>query len=852
MKLFSSFILSLCSVIAFSQTILYQAESTTRTVQDPQAVVLAQGFQATSSVSNPFIAKIGPATESPGGGPATSNAGTNNPSGTLQTQENKYHDTKGIIEVNGSGQLQFSLPIDLPSSAKNVGPQISLVYTSGAGNGIAGYGWNISGLSTISRIGKTIENDGEVKGIKLDYSDYYSLNGDRLILKSGEYGKDGAEYVTEKFSNVRIKSFGMARYGNQPLNKPATFEVTFEDGSMAWYGVSPNSGLMISFDYAITPTDYYLTSWKDTNGNYIDYKYSQSTTSNVAMISSIRWGGNTNANTSHYNTLEFTYADRLLKEQSFSQGVEFVQNNILKEITVSSNSQLYKKYKVDYKTDTNGTDYQFVDKITEFNSDNEEANPVTFEYEESKLGGWKASKYDYTEDHKVIGDFDGDGKIDMLKYSNAVNYCKTYNTQINQHPTANENEISYTYYDDTKCIEWVNEQAGFYLFKNIFDDNKPDKILVSSDITKESLDKSLAIVVKDNNNIVNSKQSIVIFNKNKVGNTLAYDMEFKVYTFSDNNTLDFQFSRSIPYIQYAADPIYSFDNNTTIDSQIKEVDINGDGLSELIIGLRDKSCYAIPIDPSGPTLNSNGEKILPPGGGTTCNTFYRYLRISLDKNVSNDNSFASFSLYPYNSPALNNYLVGDFDGDSKTDFLRLNGGNPVLVSLKDDGQNVLVEETNMGTTPISGVFASSVLGDYNGDGKTDLMIPAGYDSSDWRLYTSTGSHFNAKYYSNFCYFTSSQNDPTNYIPWYSFQRSYIAQDINKDGKSDFIEFFSLVQISQAGGGQSRFVINLYENRGYKSNSGIEFQKKKLVNYTQSSSYAGASLIENRRGSLLVQ
>ena len=57
--------------------------------------------------------------------------------------------------------------------------------------------------------GKTIEKDGEIKGIKLDYSDFYQFNGQRLILKSGDYGKDGAEYVTEKYSNIKIKSVGI-------------------------------------------------------------------------------------------------------------------------------------------------------------------------------------------------------------------------------------------------------------------------------------------------------------------------------------------------------------------------------------------------------------------------------------------------------------------------------------------------------------------------------------------------------------------------------------------------------------------------------------------------------------------
>ena len=125
-----------------------------------------------------------------------------------QSNSNPFHDTQGNIEVNGSGQLQFSLPIALPPGIKSVAPQINLMYISGSSNGIAGYGWNLSGITSISREGKNLDKDGKAEGIQLNYEDIYRFNGQRLILKSGEYGKDGAEYVTEKYSNVKIKSIG--------------------------------------------------------------------------------------------------------------------------------------------------------------------------------------------------------------------------------------------------------------------------------------------------------------------------------------------------------------------------------------------------------------------------------------------------------------------------------------------------------------------------------------------------------------------------------------------------------------------------------------------------------------------
>lgn len=414
MKLFSSFILSLCTVMGFSQTILYQAESTSRTVQDPQTVILTPGFHATSSISNPFVAKIGPSTDNPGGGPADSNAGASNPYGTTETANTKFHDTKGNIEVDGSGQLKFTLPLTLPAGVKNIAPEVNLVYNSSAGNGIAGYGWNISGINSIVRTGKNIEKDGETKGVQFDYSDYYSFNGQRLILKSGEYGKDGAEYVTEKYSNIKIRSIGSETAG-QAFQGPEYWEVTFEDGSRALYGSNLDARTSLEFN---------ITEWQDPQGNYISYSYAQE--EGVSKIYFIKWGGNKILNKPHFNTVLFDYnVDRNLKEQSYIRGLKYTQKRLLSEIKVFSSSTIYnnapfRKYTIEYTN--NGTNYQFVNKITEYNADGQPANPITIDYPPMVNSSYAEypTDPDPFDQVKLTGDFNGDSYLDFLMNDGTV------------------------------------------------------------------------------------------------------------------------------------------------------------------------------------------------------------------------------------------------------------------------------------------------------------------------------------------------------------------------------------------------------------------------------------------------
>ncbi|WP_394759638.1 SpvB/TcaC N-terminal domain-containing protein, partial [Flavobacterium sp.] len=141
-----------------------------------------------------------------------------------------FHDTQGKLEISSAGQANYTLPIAMPASIKDVGPIINLVYASGQNGGIVGQGWNINSISNIARISTRQDIDGFRDGVDFDSDDKLSLDGQRLLLKSGTgaYWSDGSQYETEVQSNtkVELKGTGAAMY----------FIVTSPDGSRAWYG----------------------------------------------------------------------------------------------------------------------------------------------------------------------------------------------------------------------------------------------------------------------------------------------------------------------------------------------------------------------------------------------------------------------------------------------------------------------------------------------------------------------------------------------------------------------------------------------------------------------------------------
>lgn len=829
MKSILSILLSFVSVFGFSQTILFQAETTSRTVQDPQAVVLAQGFHAKSDASNSFLAKIGPTTENPGGGPTNSNAGASNPSGTSAPYQQSFHDTKGNIEVNGGGQLQFTLPIALPPGVKTVAPQINLVYTSGAGNGIAGYGWNVMGITSISRMGRNIDRDKEVKEIKMDYSDYYSFNGQRLILKSGEYGKSGAEYVTEKFSNLKIKSLG-ARNGVQG---PMLFHVSFEDGSQAWYGDIVYDDPEHS-SAARTSMEYNIVKWMDPQGNYITYEYERNPyitsqtlpSGEVTKIKTIKWGGNEKLNKPHFNEIQFNYnLERTVKELSYHHGYYYNQANLLSEIVVKANSNTFKSYKIDYTN--NNTNYQFVDKITESNSKGESSNPIKFERKiDNKLIDGAEISNNINLDNKNISDFDGDGYLDLLHYQAAAD---GYNECL--------------HYDDYgRCDregEYIEATSGgtFITYNNFFGANS---------VKVSDADLTGALVI--NSTLANNKMRPVksLFTHKNEETQIKFDKYIL-----ENGKYVLQHSKVVPSSLYDNKYDQPKDNpmadHLIIRSYIREfrdIDVNGDGLSEVLFSVENiTTVYPY----NGPIFNP--DIVDTPTVPTKPRPIRSYSNFDFYIVDPNTSVHDTYKIGNASNDLLKVGIAMDFDGNGKEDLVEVGSswiGNNFF-EVNKDGKYII----KTAYASLTGESSGLVFGDFNGDGKMDYLVPQGADTSNWKIFINEGKVYNeGKSYSfktqnldDFSYYTK---EPTLVDKTYTkiVAISHFAKDLNGDGKSDLIRFES--QTFQphkcCKDLDSRKGFKIFESVGVDANGDIKFEPKYEESPWSSDSQIGAHWI----------
>ena len=287
--------------------------------------------------------------------------------------------TSGSFVVNGVGAAEYSLSISCPNGG-SLTPQIGLKYSSqSACYGMAGYGFTVTGISSITKGSKTLfNNNGSIGGVNYTADDFLFLDGKRLVLVSGNACQEGATYCLEGDPYTKVIAHGT--YSD--TSATTWFEVKTSDGKIYQYGHDGCSRLIYTNSNGIQ----HIASWnvnriEDVHGNYITYTYSVSNL--YAYLTSIVYGTNKNKDRGITCRIDFEYQSIGVSPYVFNiEGKKGMIDKCISSITSSCNDKTYRQYLLTYDTHTDQSTNKFARLVSvqEKNSSGESLKPVCFNW----------------------------------------------------------------------------------------------------------------------------------------------------------------------------------------------------------------------------------------------------------------------------------------------------------------------------------------------------------------------------------------------------------------------------------------------------------------------------------------
>ncbi len=305
-----------------------------------------------------------------------------------------------------TGAAAISIPIKVPPGRKGIAPNVSLTYSSGRGNGWVGVGWDL-GLGAIQRSTK--------RGTNYASNDYVAtINGSVSELVSRpDWGSNCYGLKIEK---------GFSRYY---LNQSTRgWEVTAKGGTKYFYGTADASRQRTLDGRTFK---WYLDKVEDVNGNYMTVTYFQD--QGEFYPYRIDYTGKTGGvSPSNYVLFILETTNRTDVTWMFPGYIPVRTAKKLKEIQMFSNNSLAGKYVLDYVY-SNNSQRSLLTQVTQYGSNGSALPPTTFAWQHdghnwSLMDGeflhfgideGYTSAYAYP---MVVGDFNGDGKTDVGRVFN--------------------------------------------------------------------------------------------------------------------------------------------------------------------------------------------------------------------------------------------------------------------------------------------------------------------------------------------------------------------------------------------------------------------------------------------------
>jgi RHS repeat-associated protein len=232
----------------------------------------------------------------------------------------------GSLNIGPTGAAVYTVPISIPPGIAGMAPNLNLVYNSQGGPGIAGLGWDMTGLSVIQRCSKTAVGDGYAKAVAMDGAalelasgDGVCLDGKRLFANQPVGGY--AESFVSEFADFSTITMSY----DAPGSSNTTFTVVTKSGETRYYGSRTNSRVYFPREdqsgnflsdkvTAVWALDKVVDVW----GNFYEIHYNDDSSDFAVrglIPTKIDYTGHMDVATSDidvqpFNHVTFTYTDR--------------------------------------------------------------------------------------------------------------------------------------------------------------------------------------------------------------------------------------------------------------------------------------------------------------------------------------------------------------------------------------------------------------------------------------------------------------------------------------------------------------------------------------------------------------
>ena len=550
---------------------------------------------------------------------------------------------------------------------------------------------------------------------------------------------------------------------------PQYFTIVDKNGTTSEYG-NPANNAQLTGVGDNTPVAWLINKITDEFGNYMIFNYAH--LNGEVVIANIQYTGNTTASLAPYNSIEFEYQPKTEKNTFYIGGIEFHNTQLLKSITAKNGNDLVKKYAFDYAYNFN----TILNKVTEINQDGTEVNPTEFCWSDPYDNGTVQSSSHNTELYTNTS------KYNTLKNTISADFNGDGFSDVLAIQTSNQFEVLENNYGTNFSNGSTGTKIGFTDHTTINTGGGPSNATFSSSfIFDENFDnKKEVYTIFETSGLIQDQQN------NSSSSTMSYEILKTAYNGTEYVTTSIRSSNVNDIINgsYNSLParVYYDKNDYTRDGIIDELIIDYDR----VILNSTQGNVDMPLigyfEPLVRPLDFDGD------GSLEIIVFY-----------ANGSSSLLFDVYKYNAGAFNliktsNISIsgsgggdplklismGDYNGDGKTDIAFLDHSKQILSIVYSTGTGysaAKIISTFQGLTTSTNY--NIISPDINGDGINDLIFTDNVTSTalqNYVAYLSVGDLF-VKGFATQGHFNYTSYDVLKYEPIYGTYRA-VTQTVN--------------------------------------------------------------------------